>query len=163
MIIMRGQINPFSEVSRGGSEIIGCMTENRSPREDSKIVGCIGKPFERHVLWGQNRGSTLWFIPSPILTYLFTKFQFIYKIFDFYSHPKLIPKIRLFLIFLKEFWLNSNLLKRRVSIWFSIYKEMILTYTLLKKKKKTRFHYCKEKSILLLEKWFLQGKGVYLC
>ena len=109
------------------------MTENRSPREDSKIVGCIGKPFERHVLWGQNRGSTLWFIPSPILTYLFTKFQFIYKIFDFYSHPKLIPKIRLFLIFLKEFWLNSNLLKRIVSIWSSIHKEMILIYTLLKR------------------------------
>ena len=52
--------------------------------------------------------------------------------------------------------MNLNLLKRQVSIWSPIHKEMILVYTLLKKKK--RFHNYKKESILFLEKWFLEGK-----
>ena len=50
MITMNGQINPSIEASKGGSEIVGCTSENGSLREGSRIVGCMGKHLEWHVL-----------------------------------------------------------------------------------------------------------------
>lgn len=50
MITMNGQINPSIEASKGGSEIVGCTNENGSLREGSRIVGCMGKHLEWHVL-----------------------------------------------------------------------------------------------------------------
>ena len=95
-----------------------------------------------------------------ISNYLFTKFQFIYKIFDFYSHPKLNPKIRFLFYFIKIILIEFKFIKEKSFNLIFYLQRNDFGLHFIKKKKKTRFH--RNINSIFSKMIFIRKKGLLI-